>query len=173
MATPNQKTDQTIERNLTQDRYIFLDIDGVLIKTERPHDRRIAIPILRKFAFDLQCANQFETVIRQYKNAKIVISSSRRKIFPLDTIKARFSKDIAARVAGATSLKIYSVDKYQRYRQVLDYLRQHALEDNSWVAIDDTAEHFPPEAPVIVTNSFEGFDEVAALELEHFLTTAR
>ncbi len=170
MATPNQKTDQTIERVLTQDRYIFLDIDGVLIKKERPHDRiDCNTNDLRKFDFDRQCANQFETVIRKHKNAKIVISSSRRKIFTLDTIKAKFSKDIAARVVGATPLKSYSVDKYLRYQQVLDYLRQHALENRPWVAIDDSIEHFPPEAPVIMTDPFEGFDEVAALELEHTL----
>jgi hypothetical protein len=172
MATPNQKTDETIERNLTQDRYIFLDIDGVLIKKVATHDRIDGnTNDLRKFDFVRQCANQFETVIRKYKNAKIVISSSRRKIFLLDMIKAKFSKDIAARVVGATPLKTYySVDKYLRYQQVLDYLHQHALENNPWVAIDDTIEHFPPEAPVIVTDSFEGFDEVAALELEYFLT---
>ncbi len=158
-----------------QDKYIFLDIDGVLVKEDRPEEEiDLDADDLQTLKFDTQCANRFETIVRKYKNVKIVISSSWREIFTLNTIKSKFSDDIAARVVGATPTKSYDVDKYYRYQEVLDYLRQHGLEENPWVAIDDIAEHFPPSAPVIVTDPFEGFDEITALELEYFcLTTGK
>ncbi|OAD22555.1 hypothetical protein THIOM_001637 [Candidatus Thiomargarita nelsonii] len=142
--------------------YIFLDIDGVLVKEDLP-GAEINEDLMK---FDEECLNTFESVIRRYENSKIVISSSWIEIFALETIKTLFSSEVAEKIMGATP-RLNQPLKYFRYHEVLDYLKQNEAEP--WVAIDDIAEHFPPDAPVIVTNPYIGFDKNAADKLEYFL----
>jgi len=144
--------------------YIFLDIDGVLVKEDLPGAEINLHEELMKF--DEDCLNTFERVIRRYENSKIVISSSWIEIFAIEAIKTLFSNEVAEKIMGATP-RLNQPLKYFRYHEVLDYLKQNEAEP--WVAIDDIAEHFPPEAPVIVTNPYIGFDKNAADKLEYFL----
>jgi FMN phosphatase YigB (HAD superfamily) len=146
--------------------YIFLDIDGVLVKEDAPSEEIDLDEDLMKF--DENCLNTFESIIRRYDNSKIVISSSWIEIFALETIKTLFSSDVAEKIMGATPRLNYPI-KYFRHKEVINYLKQNDCEDEPWVAIDDIAEHFPPDAPVIVTNPYKGFDKNAANQLEHFL----
>jgi len=144
--------------------YIFLDIDGVLVKEDPPGAEINLHEDLMKF--DEDCLNTFERVIRRYENSKIVISSSWIEIFAIEAIKTLFSNEVAEKIMGATPRLNHPL-KYFRYHEVLDYLKQNEAEP--WVAIDDIAEHFPPDAPVIVTNPYIGFDKNAADKLEYFL----
>jgi len=146
--------------------YIFLDIDGVLVKEDAPGEE---IDLDEDFMkYDEGCLNIFESVIRQYDNSKIVISSSWIEICTIETIKSLFSSDVGELVLGATP-RFSKPIKYFRHQEVLGYLKQNNAEDAPWVAIDDIAEHYPPDAPVIVTNPYIGFDQSAAEKLAYFL----
>jgi Domain of unknown function (DUF4419)/HAD domain in Swiss Army Knife RNA repair proteins len=145
--------------------YIFLDIDGVLVKEEVFTEINLEedLPHL-----DESCANWFAETVRRYPHTKIVISSSWREIYSLEVIKSVFPKDIADRIEGITPLYNRPV-KFFRYQQVLDYLETHDALEQPWVAIDDIREHYPPQVLVIVTNPYVGFNETSAEELARFL----
>jgi len=148
--------------------YIFLDIDGVLLKLVKADAPVPEIDLDEDFMkFDENCLTLFENVVHKYAHSQIVISSSWREIWTFETIQSLFSKKIAKKILGVTprcSLPI----KYLRHQEVLDYLKQYYC-DAPWVAIDDKAAHYPPDAPVIVTNPYTGFDNKAAEKLDYFL----
>ncbi len=151
--------------------YIFLDIDGVLVKEDDDTSSDLPIDLEEDFAkFDPDCLEKFEAVIRQFAMCQIVISSSWREIFPLTTIKNLFSPDIAEKVIGVTPLATRPV-KYYRYHEIISYLESNKLSQEEWIAIDDIPEHFPKETPLVITNSYIGFDGKAAEKLNNFLTT--
>jgi hypothetical protein len=144
--------------------YIFLDIDGVLVTENTPIPDEIEILPY----FDNNCLIEFETVMRRHSDVSIVIMSRWRELFDLDTIRSRFSSDIACRISGAAPL-VRQPTKYFRYQEIIDYLGQHNLLNHAWLVISSEPEHFPPPALVIVTQAQYGFNHVAAQELESFL----
>ncbi len=73
---------------------LFLDFDGVL---------HPASPFNRD-AGALCHLERFESVMRDFPDWKIVISSSWREEFSLEEIQSFFSKDIAARIVGGTPM---------------------------------------------------------------------
>jgi hypothetical protein len=149
---------------------IFLDIDGVLIP-DRRHETSVSPDIMK---FDSGCLNHFENVLRSYPNALVVISSSWREIFPFEVIPPLFSPDIAIRIIGFTPFlhpqNIHQY-KYLRHQEVLEYLRQNQAEKSPWVAIDDIPEHYPPEAPVVAIDDYNGFDQNSAKVLSEYLAS--
>jgi hypothetical protein len=150
--------------------YIFLDIDGVLVKEGDPDSVDLPIDLEEDFVkFDSTCLQVFEAVVRLHETCKIVISSSWREIFPLETIKKLFSPDIAKRVIGVTPLVTRPV-KYYRYYEIISYLETNKLSQEKWVAIDDIPEHFPKDTHLVVTNPYTGFDSHAAEKLKSYLT---
>jgi hypothetical protein len=144
--------------------YIFLDLDGVLAREDSPANDIEENPI----AFDPECLNTFESVVREYESAKIVIASPWREMFPLDTICALFSPDIAARIAGAAPLATFP-DKYYRYREITAYLEHHQITHDSWLVVACQRDSFPPQALVIAPNPNRGFSSDDAQELKQFL----
>lgn len=150
--------------------YLFLDIDGVLVQEDKPDETVDLDEDLQKL--NTQCAEKFETLIRQYDNVKIVISSSWREIFTLETIKASFSPDVAQKIVGITPIRKNPI-QYYRYQEILDYLRQENLQEIHWVAIDDIVAHFPSTAPLIMTDPFVGFNDEVAQKLAYFLATGK
>jgi hypothetical protein len=145
--------------------YIFLDIDGVLVKEDAPGAEIDLDEDLMKF--DDNCLTLFENVVHKYDHSQIVISSSWIEICTIETIQSLFSKTVAQKILGATPRLSHPI-KYFRHQEVLDYLTQNHC-DAPWVAIDDIAEHYPEDAPVIVTNPYKGFDQTAAKKLDYFL----
>ncbi len=139
--------------------YIFLDIDGVLVKEDAPGAEIDLDEELMKF--DDNCLILFENVVHKYDQSQIVISSSWIEICTIETIQSLFSKTVAKKILGATPRLSHPI-KYFRHQEVFDYLKQNHC-DAPWVAIDDIAEHYPPDAPVIVTNPYKGFDKIAGL----------
>lgn len=149
---------------------IFLDIDGVLIPN-RINEKYAAPENIIKF--NSACLNQFENVLRSYPNARVVISSSWREIFPFEVIPPLFSPDIASRIIGFTPFlnpKNIHQHKYLRHQEVLEYLRQNQAENLPWVAIDDIPEHYAPDAPVVAIDDYNGFDQNSAKVLSEYLT---
>lgn len=160
---PNPRVPKVEMNTLTT--YIFLDIDGVLVKEEVFTEINLEEDLPR---LDKSCANWFAETVRRYPHTKIVISSSWREIYSLEVIKSVFPKDIADRIEGTTPLYTRPA-KFFRYQEVLDYLETHDALEQPWVAIDDIREHYPPQVLVIVTNPYVGFNETSAEELARFL----
>jgi hypothetical protein len=153
--------------------WVFLDIDGVLVP-EKKFDK----PVLQEeyMKFDPFCLNEFENVLRSFEQAKVVISSSWREIFPFEVIPPLFSPDIRARIVGATPLleaKIIHDFQFLRHQEVIEYLCQNQAEDSHWVAVDDIPEHYAPDAPVVATDPYIGFDQNAAKQLVQYLGSFR
>lgn len=146
--------------------YIFLDIDGVLIK------KGYFVPFVYEI-LDKDCLMLFENTLRQYQNKyKIVISSSWKEIFSLDYIKNKFSADIADHIVAATPFLLYYGNvNYYRYEEILLYLKQNYLTNAIWFAIDDTKDHYPPSCleKLIYIDSEDGFNQTNAKELNVLL----
>jgi hypothetical protein len=147
---------------------IFLDIDGVLLPYESYDSSK---PVVDRTKFNPTCLKEFETVLRCYPQALIVISSSWRAVFSFEVIALLFSPDIAKRVVGDTPFVDLEVIEYHRHQEVIEYLRQHNAVNSHWVAVDDISENYPPDAPIVVTDSSIGFDRTAAKVLSQYLSS--
>ena len=133
--------------------YVFLDFDGVM--------RRLSS---KPFEFDADCRERFESVLREYPHAKVVITSIWRLGLSLDSLRKMFSPDIARRIVGVTPEAPGLVQHY-RLREVLGYLRRHGAVDAPWVIVDDNRAHYPEGVKVIPTEPQRGFDARAAAAL--------
>lgn len=156
-------------KNSHTDMYIFLDIDGVFIKEDKLGEQTSLdedVPTL-----DAACVEHFADIVTQYEQVKIVISSSWREVFDLSIIKSRFPDSVSCKIEGVTPI-LTEPAEFFRHQEVLDYLAMAQATDQPWVAIDDIAEHYPPDVPIVVTNPYEGFDRIAALRLHNFLKAA-
>jgi hypothetical protein len=111
-------------------RVLFLDFDGVLHPVGCPQEERF-------------CQRpRFESVMRQFPEVRIVISSSWRRIYKVDWLRSRFSRDIAERIVGTTQLWV--PDELQsRYQEIVGFAGKHGLPGSSWLALDDSADQFP------------------------------
>jgi hypothetical protein len=105
----------------------------------------------------------------------VVISSSWREVFPFEVVRSLFSPDIVNRVVGFTPFlnsRLVHQFQYLRHQEVLEFLRQNHASDAPWIALDDIPEHYPPNARVVVTDAYDGFDACAAMVLELYLSAA-
>ena len=132
---------------------LFLDLDGVL--------RRQGSPL---YGLDRDLVANLEGVLRALPGVQVVITSSWREAFSLAELRKHFSADIAARIAGVTPSS-RSRDGFCRHREVLAYLKKNATAGESWMALDDDREHYPPGAPVLLVDSAVGLDAAMAVEL--------
>ncbi|MDJ0716787.1 MAG: HAD domain-containing protein [Prochloraceae cyanobacterium] len=149
--------------------WIFLDIDGVLVP-EKKFENSIAQEDFLKF--DPTCLQIFEDVLQRYPKVLVGISSSWRDVFPLEVVRTFFSSSIASRIVGFTPLldtESSEPSQYFRYQEVLEFLRDRNASDDSWIAIDDIRDYYPPNTHVVVTDTYNGFDTSAASALEEYL----
>lgn len=140
--------------------FIFLDIDGVLRPSTLP-----------PAALDRACIGRFEEVVREFPAACIVVSSGWRLVVALESIRERFSPDVAERIVGETPY-LEGTRRMNRYREVLTYLRAQP-EPAPWVAVDDDPWHHPEEAvdlTLVLTDPESGFDAGAATRLRRLLS---
>lgn len=101
----------------------------------------------------------FETMVRSIDGLDIVISSDWKDAFSLDSIRARFSPDIAHRIVAFTPT-IPDTLEYIRYREILMYLRENKINDTVWAVIDDNRSHFPDMENVFYTDPAVGIQEI-------------
>ncbi|MGK7944578.1 MAG: HAD domain-containing protein [Microcystaceae cyanobacterium] len=146
--------------------YIFLDIDGVLIREENHNQSATEIDDYYKFTPD--CLAIFEKTLRPYKNYRIVVSSAWGSVFSLAEIRSYFPPDVAENVVGTMPIT-NDTETYFRYRDVLQYLEENKLKHTSWVAIDDIAHHYPSDTSLITIDGKTGFDLKAAKALKIYL----
>lgn len=110
---------------------LFLDFDGVL------HSELAAEADL----FGL--LPRFESILRDFPDVQIVISSSWRENASLDDLRARFSPDIARRIIGTTPV-IPRVKQMVAHREqeILNWLESAGKRREPWLALDDTEWQF-------------------------------
>ena len=140
---------------------VFLDFDGVLRRDSSPPS-----------SFQTDCLNHFESAIRPFADFKIVISSTWRVAVSLHEIRRLFSADIAARIVGSTP-ELEMESRHQRFKEINAYLDAKGLENETWIAIDDSPELFPPDERLLVTQSNLGFNDECAVRLRQMFWNNR
>jgi hypothetical protein len=133
---------------------VFLDIDGVLRRSDSP-----------RYRLDADCREHFEGAVRRCTDVQLVICSTWRLALSLDEIRGHFSADVAARIIGATPDLCGEEETHLRYREVQAFLKKRGAEQDLWMVIDDDAEQYPPGAPLLLVDPEMGFDAVCAASL--------
>lgn len=144
--------------------YIFMDFDGVTHPWGEVEDFR--------------CLPLIESVIREFEEVKIVISSDWRMLFSLQKLVARFSEDIRPRVAGVTPhmLPKQGAELHGlRERESMLWLAQHEadISVSAWCAIDDAPGNWLSRSRLILTDFKRGFTEEDAAALTRMLNAFR
>jgi hypothetical protein len=140
---------------------LFLDFDGVL------H------PLRSGEAGRFVCMPAFETWVRTHPVIEIVISSTRRQIFPFETLKRFFSADIGGRVIGITPIVVVDTE-YKRHHEIELWLRKNQRDAARWLALDDSEDRFPPGCPnLVLCDPARGFDQDVALRLTQAFAALR
>lgn len=141
---------------MTKKIYVFMDFDGVTHPWGEVEDFR-SLPLI-------------ESVIRDYPEARIVISSDWRMLFSLSKLVSRFAEDIRPRIAGATPHLIPKRGPELhglREREAMLWLAQHEsdLTTARWCALDDAPGNWLTRSRLVLTDFKRGFTEEDALRL--------
>jgi hypothetical protein len=136
---------------------LFLDFDGVLHPVNRPDGALSLLP-------------HVERVLRDYPHVEIVISSAWRTDNSIDTLRAFFSSDIAARIIGVTPdfyVPFFNLDyRYIRELEIRAWLKDSHREHESWIALDDIEILFKPGCPgLLLVDADIGFNQHIEKEL--------
>lgn len=157
--------------NLTQREkmLLFLDFDGVLhpeyIPGETPGRYRVNQD-------HFSCLPRLESLLREFEDIDVVISSTWRETRTLAELQAFFSPDLRARIIGATP-KLPKVEG-RRQREIEAWLTAHQRETSNWMALDDWPSLFDQGCPnVFFTDTLIGLDEEAAERLREWFKAKR
>lgn len=149
---------------MTRHSYIFMDFDGVTHPWGEVEDFR-SLPLI-------------EAVVREFEEARIVISSDWRMLFSLQKLKARFAEDIQPRIAGATPhlLPKQGAELHGlREREAMLWLAQHEQDvaASAWCALDDAPGNWMSRSRLVLTDFKRGFTEEDAHALRRMLLAFR
>jgi hypothetical protein len=149
---------------MTRHTYIFMDFDGVTHPWGEVEDFR-SLPLI-------------EAVVREFDEARIVISSDWRMLFSLQKLKLRFSEDIRPRIAGATPhmLPKHGAELHGlREREAMLWLAQHEsdIDVSAWCALDDAPGNWMSRSRLLLTDFKRGFTEEDADALRRMLNGLR
>ncbi len=117
---------------------LFLDFDGVL-HPEHCHESR-----------HFCCMSILEDALRQVPECRVVITSTWRLDQSLDALRQKFSRDIAARIAGVTpnfsDLKHVpdTLVSYPREAECHAWRWANGVPHLPWLAIDDRSWNYRP-----------------------------
>ncbi len=112
-------------------RTLFLDFDGVL-HPEFCHESK-----------HFSCLYHFEQVLRRVPVCEVVITSTWRLQFPVNDLRAHFSRDVAHRVVGVTPRFCElenipnSLQSFEREAECEAWLRNNDRAMFPWLAVDD------------------------------------
>ena len=144
--------------------YIFMDFDGVTHPWGEVEDFR--------------CLPHIEAVVRDYEEARIVITSDWRMLFSLSKLVGRFAEDIRPRVCGATphvipknGAELHGL----REREAMLWLAQHVpdVSTASWCAVDDAPGNWLTRSRLVLTDFKRGFGDEDAAHLRRTLDSFR
>jgi HAD domain in Swiss Army Knife RNA repair proteins len=133
---------------------LFIHLDGVLHPTRcDPSQRFVHLPRL-------------ETVLRQHQALQMALAADREDEYSLDTVKGKFSDDVAKRIIGGTSIPAAKGEEQTRYHKIRLFLRRNGLPRDAWAALDDAKDEYPADCRQLVLCRPEvGFDEDAECRL--------
>lgn len=140
---------------------LFLDFDGT------------THPVGAQLDQEFCCLPRLESVLRDFPEVQVVISSWWRADQDLETLQSYFSEDLRSRVIDVTPF----TDKIDEHGFVLAIARQSeilkwiAINDYSgpWVALDDATEQFSECPQLIACKSWLGIDEEIENQLRAYL----
>ncbi len=132
---------------------VFVDFDGVLRRESSPKNQ-----------LDADCVQRLERAVLIQPEARVVIASTWRLIYPLEALRKLFSEPFAARIEGVTP-DIFDAEEFQRHCEIRAYLSHKELSNAHWIAVDDDREQYMAGAPVIHVDPSCGFDEKCARQL--------
>lgn len=135
---------------------LFLDFDGVL---HAPNCR--ASRLFEHLA-------RLEAVLGQFPEVDVVVSSSWRVRRTLEQLREPFAPETRQRVIDATPVLPFQRERPHRGLECTTWLAQNAP-GAPWLAIDDEANLFAPDHPVLICNPQRGFDEQSANSLRRHL----
>ena len=142
--------------------YLFLDFDGVTHPWGGVEDFR--------------CLPLFEEVLREFDEARVVITSDWRMLFSIAKLKSRFAEDVRARVVGATPHLLAKQGAELpglREKEARLWLSQHGNHGAPWLAIDDAPGNWVTRSRLILTDFKRGFLEEDAAATRRLLTRLR
>lgn len=144
--------------------YIFMDFDGVTHPWGEVEDFR-SLPLI-------------ESVIREFDEARVVISSDWRMLFSLSKLVSRFSEDIRPRVVGASPHVIPKKGPELhglREREAMLWLGQHVpdISKAAWCALDDAPGNWLTRQRLVLTDFKRGFTEEDTTVLRRMLQSFR
>lgn len=141
-------------------RTVFLDFDGVL-HPEFCHESK-----------HLTCLPVFEQVLREVTECDVVIASTWRLKMSLDSLRDRFSPDLAERVIGVTGQFEQlvgipdSLISFPREAECFAWLREHDRVVFPWLAVDDRSWLYRPfSRSLYLVDGRTGLTGAAAQEL--------
>jgi len=140
---------------------LFLDFDGVL------HPQYEGQPVPADVAF---ChLARFESVMRDFPEVEIVISSTWREEFSIERLRAWFSSDIALRITGTTESTVILTSPRmvkQREWETVAWLTTQSRGNEPWIALDDALWQFGQYSDhVVACKSYVGLDASAESRL--------
>lgn len=149
---------------MAQYSYIFIDFDGVTHPWGEVEDFR-SLPLI-------------EAVVREFDEARIVISSDWRMLFSLSKLVSRFAEDIRPRVVGASPHLIPKRGPELhglREREAMLWLGQHVpdVSKAAWCSIDDAPGNWLSRSRLVLTDFKRGFTDEDAVVLRRLLTSFR
>ncbi|HEY8100348.1 MAG TPA: HAD domain-containing protein [Burkholderiaceae bacterium] len=118
---------------------LFLDFDGVLHPEPSYQSERLFCHL-----------QKLESILRDFPNVEIVITSSWRDTRTLMELRTLFSQDIGKRIVGVTpDWRDYPdlfdvIGNYPRHIEIEAWRRESGRLWDDWIAIDDRAYWFRP-----------------------------
>jgi len=132
---------------------LFLDFDGVLHPVSRETGTFVHLVY-------------FETVIRDFPEVDIVVSSAWREDHSLKELQSFFSVDIKQRVIDVTPVLHHLSHQYLRQAEILLWLREAGREYEGWIAMDDSDWLFSPACRnLILVDTNIGFNSATEKNL--------
>lgn len=133
---------------------LALDFDGVLHAVHGPAFEHLP---------------RLESILRQFSEIDVVVSSSWREAYAWDLILAHFSEDLHSRFIGATPVLSTTWPPYPahiRYLEIKKFLEDSGRDPHQWIALDDDASLFPPACEeLVLCEAKRGLDAAAARRL--------
>lgn len=132
---------------------LFLDFDGVLHPDPCYDPEQYFV-----------CLPRLESVLSDFPNVEVVVSSTWRETRTLAELKSLFSSDFSNRIVGVTPRwkdhpDIFEIIGYQRHAEIEAWLRLSNQVWHPWLAIDDKPYLFRPFLSNLVkTDPHTGFD---------------
>lgn len=141
-------------------KYLFLDIDDVMVTTRQHHSKKLH-PKYITCPFDKKCVVVLNKIIVELKPI-IIVSSDWRTRFNLDELNEIFlDNEVKSEITDFTpdlmGVRFNSLKEIQicRATEILDYVEKNKI--NNWVAVDDyNLNPWIPDNFVHCTRSNEG-----------------